>query len=240
MRRTNISPKSSSARAAWIASMATARVIRLWGSSACIRPHRASWPSSAKWLTLIAGMLASALADDLRSQPTLAGDQIAQVSQCRVARIRLELVPWRAQCGQVGDEQRVDLGQVVLAQCSNTRLQSARLNAARTRRAARFSVSKAGSSNRWRTSCSMATLIRSSSSCLVLRLRQGANHRVSRGGAIWTDTEMLANDHQMPRACPNDRSLRDEGGAVRRPAIRATCSTSARGASATGTGRPRR
>ena len=39
---------------------------------------------------------------------------------------------------------------------------------ARTRRAARFSVSNAGNSKRCLTSCSMATLIKSSSSCFVL------------------------------------------------------------------------
>ncbi len=56
-------------------------------------------------------------ADRLRRQPALTGHQIAQVRQRRVASIRLEVVPGRAEGGQVGDEQRVDACQVVLAQC---------------------------------------------------------------------------------------------------------------------------
>jgi hypothetical protein len=54
-------------------------------------------------------------AADLPRIVTLASHEFAHVRQ-RVASVGLEVVPGRAEGGQIGEEQRVDSGQLVLAQ----------------------------------------------------------------------------------------------------------------------------
>jgi len=55
-------------------------------------------------------------ADHLRGQPALASDQVAQVAQRRIGGVGPELVPGRAQRGEVGAEQALEAPEFVLAQ----------------------------------------------------------------------------------------------------------------------------